>query len=80
MNVHGNTWAIVLAGGDGSRLRSLTTTALGVVPKQFRSLRGGRDVLDVRLYALNDEDELVQAGTGQMIATVQLHRVLGSGW
>lgn len=46
MNTSGNTWAIVLAGGEGSRLHGLTMTALGVaVPKQFCSLRGGRSLL-----------------------------------
>ncbi len=40
------TWAIVLAGGEGSRLRQLTTTPWGVsVPKQFCSLRGGPSLL-----------------------------------
>jgi mannose-1-phosphate guanylyltransferase len=35
-----NTWAVVLAGGDGIRLREITTTAVGeVVPKQFCSLQ-----------------------------------------
>jgi mannose-1-phosphate guanylyltransferase len=33
-------WAVVLAGGDGSRLREITTTAVGeVIPKQFCSLQ-----------------------------------------
>ncbi len=42
----GETWAIVLAGGEGSRLRALTTTAAGVaIPKQFCSLRGGASLL-----------------------------------
>jgi mannose-1-phosphate guanylyltransferase len=42
----GHTWAIVLAAGDGSRLRSLTTTSVGVaVPKQFCSLHGGPSLL-----------------------------------
>ena len=46
MNTIGNTWAIVLAGGEGSRLHSLTTTSAGVaVPKQFCSLRGGHSLL-----------------------------------
>jgi mannose-1-phosphate guanylyltransferase len=45
---HGNhTWALVLAGGEGSRLRSLTTRPCGTsVPKQFCSLRGGRTLLE----------------------------------
>ncbi len=46
MNASGNTWAIVLAGGEGSRLHGLTMTALGIaVPKQFCSLRGGHSLL-----------------------------------
>jgi len=46
MDAAGNIWAIVLAGGEGSRLHSLTTTALGVaIPKQFCSLRGGDSLL-----------------------------------
>lgn len=41
------TWALVLAGGEGSRLRKLTTTRCGTaVPKQFCSLAGGRTLLD----------------------------------
>ncbi|MFI5317239.1 MAG: sugar phosphate nucleotidyltransferase [Myxococcota bacterium] len=40
------TWAIVLAGGEGSRLSGLTTTRNGVrVPKQFCSLSGGPTLL-----------------------------------
>jgi len=39
-----------------------------------------RDVLDDRLQALNDEDQLVQATMGQATATVQLYRALGGGW
>lgn len=42
----GQTWALVLAAGEGSRLRCLTTTVSGIaVPKQFCSLRGGRSLL-----------------------------------
>lgn len=41
-----STWALVLAAGEGSRLRSLTTTASGTaVPKQFCSLRGDSSLL-----------------------------------
>src|SRR5882672_10237347 len=40
------TFAIVLAGGDGTRLSGLTTTRAGVrVPKQFCSLAGGPTLL-----------------------------------
>ena len=40
-------WALVLAAGEGSRLRALTTTESGVpVPKQFCSLLGERSLLD----------------------------------
>lgn len=41
-----NPWVIILAGGSGARLSSLTTNADGVVvPKQYCSLRGGRSLL-----------------------------------
>jgi len=44
------TWAIVLAGGDGNRLRDLTMTRSGVaIPKQFCSLRGGACLLQLAL-------------------------------
>jgi mannose-1-phosphate guanylyltransferase len=46
MNRSGNTWAIVLAAGEGRRLQSLTMTESGVaIPKQFCSLRGGDSLL-----------------------------------
>lgn len=47
MNTHEqHTWVIVLAAGEGSRLRSLTMGEFGVpVPKQFCSLCGGRSLL-----------------------------------
>lgn len=41
-----HTWALILAGGEGNRLRQLTTTRCGTaVPKQFCSLAGGRTLL-----------------------------------
>ena len=53
MNRYGTdrkTWALVLAAGEGRRLRDLTTSALGVcVPKQFCSLRGGPSLLQEAL-------------------------------
>lgn len=46
MNDGGRTWALVLAAGEGTRLRQLTTNAAGVaIPKQFCSLRGGASLL-----------------------------------
>jgi len=42
----GNTWAIVLAAGEGSRLHSLTTSESGIaIPKQFCSLHGDQSLL-----------------------------------
>ena len=41
-----HVWSLILAAGEGSRLRSLTTTAAGIsVPKQFCTLRGGPSLL-----------------------------------
>jgi mannose-1-phosphate guanylyltransferase len=46
-----HAWAIVLAAGEGSRLRSLTTDATGTtVPKQFCSLQGGPSLLQETLH------------------------------
>ncbi|MEW6775499.1 MAG: sugar phosphate nucleotidyltransferase [Bdellovibrionota bacterium] len=46
MQGQGNVWAIVLAAGEGSRLRSLTTTREGVsIPKQFCSFGSGPSLL-----------------------------------
>lgn len=46
MNDNENAWALVLAAGEGSRLRALTTTPTGVhVPKQFCSLLNGPSLL-----------------------------------
>ena len=42
-----HVWALVLAGGDGNRLKSLTTTNDGIaVPKQYCSLHGTHTLLD----------------------------------
>lgn len=46
MTPQGQTWAIVLAAGDGTRLASLTTDSRGnAVPKQFCSLHGESSLL-----------------------------------
>lgn len=45
-----NVWALVLAAGDGRRLRGLTTTAHGLaIPKQFCSLERGPSLLQEAL-------------------------------
>ena len=42
----GHRWALILAGGEGSRLQALTTTAAGVaIPKQFCSFGGEASLL-----------------------------------
>lgn len=45
-----NTWALVLAAGEGSRLRPLTTRNGIAVPKQFCSLQGGPSLLQEALH------------------------------
>ena len=50
--MHGDEqfWVLILAAGEGSRLRSLTTTASGTsIPKQFCSLHGGPSLLQEAL-------------------------------
>jgi mannose-1-phosphate guanylyltransferase len=43
---HRNSWAVLLAGGDGTRLQSLTQTIAGDLrPKQFCELFGGKTLL-----------------------------------
>src|SRR5712671_580570 len=60
-------WALVLAAGDGTRLRDLTIRADGdPVPKQFCSLRGGPSLLEDTLrraanVALPDHISLIVA-------------------
>jgi hypothetical protein len=47
MRSRGYTWSLVLAGGEGSRLRSLITDGTGApVPKQFCSLFGATTLLE----------------------------------
>jgi mannose-1-phosphate guanylyltransferase len=42
-----HVWSLVLAGGEGNRLRALTTRPCGTsVPKQYCSLHGGQSLLE----------------------------------
>jgi mannose-1-phosphate guanylyltransferase len=46
-----NTWAVVLAAGEGARLSSLTADRSGIaVPKQYCSLLGGATLLEDALH------------------------------
>ena len=45
MSIPNQSWAIVLAAGEGTRLRELTTRGGVATPKQFCALRGGRSLL-----------------------------------
>src|SRR5271169_450762 len=62
MSIRNDIWAIVLAGGDGVRLRSLTIDSNGrAVPKQYCSLFGGPTLLQNALsrgQALAGRDRL----------------------
>ena len=57
-----NVWGLVLAGGEGSRLRALTTQPCGTsVPKQFCSLDGGPTLIEdaiTRASGLIDADRI----------------------
>jgi mannose-1-phosphate guanylyltransferase len=49
--VQGATWSLILAAGDGTRLRSLTSSFTGqTIPKQFCSLRHGPTLLQEAIY------------------------------
>ena len=51
MNAYREPWALVLAAGEGSRLRALTTDRQGnSIPKQFCSLNGGATLLQLALH------------------------------
>ncbi|HZF29241.1 MAG TPA: sugar phosphate nucleotidyltransferase [Gammaproteobacteria bacterium] len=83
----GQTWAVVLAGGDGTRLRSLTADAGGQsVPKQYCSLRSGPSLLEealVRAETVADRERVCTVVAAQhrrwwapLLAGVPRHNVI----
>jgi mannose-1-phosphate guanylyltransferase len=65
-----NCWAIVLAGGEGMRLRSLVRQVLGDDrPKQYARLLGARSLLGQTL----DRIELAIPDTRTLVVTVRQH-------
>lgn len=51
---HGNPWALVLAGGDGTRLQTLTRRIAGTpIPKQYCRILGRRSLLENTLGRLS---------------------------
>ena len=72
MRSRGYTWSLVLAGGEGSRLRSLTTDGAGAsVPKQFCSLFGATTLLE---DALNRGRAVADGGRVCAIVADHHHR------
>jgi len=52
-------WALVLAGGDGARLRSLTQLIAGApIPKQYCRILGPRSLLETTLWRISAERTL----------------------
>lgn len=50
MDPYRSRWAVLLAGGEGTRLQALTRNPQGLaVPKQFCSFQGGRSLLQMTL-------------------------------
>jgi mannose-1-phosphate guanylyltransferase len=67
-----DTWALVLAAGEGSRLKALTMTPAGAhVPKQFCSLWGGPTLID---EALDRAESVAPRGRVCVIVAAQHRR------
>src|SRR5262245_56561153 len=50
MTIGGNLWALILAGGDGTRLQALTRLITGApIPKQYCRIIGGQSLLEATL-------------------------------
>lgn len=71
MHYGASTWAVVLAGGEGKRLQSITRNAHGIaVPKQYCSLLGGPCLVEA---ALQRAFEVAPAHRVAMVVAAQ-HR------
>jgi mannose-1-phosphate guanylyltransferase len=71
MNSDATTWALVLAAGEGTRLRSLTTTPSGgAIPKQYCSLRNGPSLLQQTL----DRARAVASSLRTCVVVARHHR------
>lgn len=67
----GDRWSIILAGGDGARLRSMTYAISGDDrPKQFCPVIGGRTLLD----QTRDRVQLSAPGDKTLIVVTEKHR------
>lgn len=65
------TWALVLAAGEGIRLRTLTTTPSGAaIPKQYCSLRSGPSLLEEAL----DRARAVASNQHTCVVVARQHR------
>lgn len=72
MRSRGHTWSLVLAGGEGSRLCSLTTDGAGAsVPKQFCSLFGATTLLE---DALDRGRAVAERGRVCVVVAAHHHR------
>ncbi|HZE69690.1 MAG TPA: hypothetical protein VE135_09220 [Pyrinomonadaceae bacterium] len=69
MSVEVSTWAIVLPGGNGTRLQSLTHDEGDWRPKQFS-----------KIFAARACSLMAQTKRNELLSLVQLYKALGGGW
>ena len=80
---NGRRWGVILAGGDGTRLRSLTRQITGDErPKQFCSILGSETLIDqtrrrVALAIPEEETLIVVTKTHARFSSTQLRDVPG---
>lgn len=69
---YGHDWVLVLAAGEGVRLRQLTRSADGAsVPKQYCSLQGGASLLE---ETLRRAASVTDADQGDAVRTAEAAR------